>query len=220
MWTTPYLPVLACNMAEILVLNTRELNTEDESVKKLITDERRKRAEKYLRESDRRTSYGVELLLDFAMLHRSEFPLNIIKDERGKPRLRDGGLHFSFSHSGDFALCAVSECEVGADIEQKRELSDSMCRRILSAEDSCGVIHAWSGKEAYLKLCGCGLFGGTSLLSLSIHDGFVFKNGEKAAHIFQTDFCDTVISLCTYEKNSVTVREMTVTEVLKNIMRP
>jgi 4'-phosphopantetheinyl transferase len=90
----------------------------------------------------------------------------------GKPRL--GGGHpvgFSLSHSGDWLVVAVSEGEVGVDIETRLPRMDplSMARRFFSAEDfralesrpgderAGGFRRQWVAKEAAVKAAGVGL---------------------------------------------------------------
>jgi 4'-phosphopantetheinyl transferase len=92
----------------------------------------------------------------------------------GKPALAHATqLHFNLSHSGDVAVAAVARGrQVGVDVEVMREvpdLSDICGRYFTSAETrrvlgSTGVgrlrsfyVH-WTGKEAYLKAQGTGLF--------------------------------------------------------------
>ena len=40
----------------------------------------------------------------------------------GKPYIKNLPVYFSISHSGDFAVCAVSNEEIGIDIEQIRQV--------------------------------------------------------------------------------------------------
>ena len=63
----------------------------------------------------------------------------------GKPFLR-GGPHFSLSHSGDVAMCAVAACPVGCDVELDVPLDEAMRREI-------GSISEWVLAEAAFK-CG------------------------------------------------------------------
>lgn len=85
--------------------------------------------------------------------------------ENGKP-YAEGAAFFNISHSGSFAAAAVSDFEVGVDIERIRavnlKIADKFCgderEYILSAENrEKAFFEIWTAKEAYLKKCGTGL---------------------------------------------------------------
>ena len=88
----------------------------------------------------------------------------------GKPELAGGGVHFNLSHSGEWALLAVSKETVGVDLEQIRTLDyDAVGREVFTADDRVALAHApeeqkaatffrlWVRREAQLKACGTGL---------------------------------------------------------------
>jgi 4'-phosphopantetheinyl transferase len=94
----------------------------------------------------------------------------------GKPYLDPASamLQFNLSHSGDWALCAVTTAgEVGVDIEQVRTRSSAyrlkVARRFFSAQEYHAINSAgpagidsaffsgWTRKEAYIKCHGKGL---------------------------------------------------------------
>jgi 4'-phosphopantetheinyl transferase len=92
---------------------------------------------------------------------------------RGKPFLLEHpDLHFNFSNSADRGLLAVTRiAEIGADLEQRREMSDLLAiaerffaagevRRLLDLpreqHEEC-FFRCWTRKEAYLKAVGEGL---------------------------------------------------------------
>ena len=102
------------------------------------------------------------------------------KGQHGKPYLLDyPRLHFNLSHSGEYAVLAVSNQEVGADIQQKRQVKETMAKRILSEKEyriyrvladrpanSQGqsdaaaadwFLRCWCAKESFGKLKGQGL---------------------------------------------------------------
>jgi len=98
--------------------------------------------------------------------------LSFSVNEFGKPALDSHNLEFNLSHSGDFALIAVSgEQKVGVDVERIRsdmEL-ESMARRFFSPDEvselmalppeerDIGFFNCWTRKEAYIKAQGLGL---------------------------------------------------------------
>ena len=90
--------------------------------------------------------------------------------DRGKPYFEDSPLHFSISHTGAHAFCALSERPVGIDAEERdRKVSPKLAEKILSppeklryeaAADRHGaLLRLWVLKEAAAKLSGEGLRG-------------------------------------------------------------
>lgn len=94
-------------------------------------------------------------------------PLRIDVSELGKPVLADKLLHFSLSHSGDFAACVLSDREVGIDIETKAVYKSDLAERFFNAEDKIMIdssinkdemfSYLWTAKESALKYIGTGL---------------------------------------------------------------
>jgi len=92
----------------------------------------------------------------------------------GKPLLAGGGLQFNVSHSGRYALIAISTAEpVGIDLERidrERPLHDLAERYYSPAEqaaclaDPDAFFHLWSCKEALAKARGTGIGDGLPAL--------------------------------------------------------
>ena len=100
-------------------------------------------------------------------------------NEYGKPMLKKPGcndesqsmdLHFNLSHSGDYAVVAISDKPVGIDIERKRKDRIKIARRCFCREEYEDIISRndelsreekfleyWTLKEAYIKYAGKGL---------------------------------------------------------------
>jgi 4'-phosphopantetheinyl transferase len=93
---------------------------------------------------------------------------------RGKPYLADGDapiVHFNVSHSEDLALIALSQRDVGIDVEQIRPLAGltGIAMRHFAPEERRAFLRAapverltlfyryWTLKEAYLKAKGVGM---------------------------------------------------------------
>lgn len=92
----------------------------------------------------------------------------IARQEGGKPYFPDClDRQFSLSHSGRFALCALDENPVGADIERVRPHPESLAKRICSPaeldwlaaqpERERALCLLWTGKESRVKYTGTGL---------------------------------------------------------------
>ena len=90
------------------------------------------------------------------------------ENEWGKPYL-PGGPEFSLSHAGDFAVCAVDDAPVGADIEMAR-IGEAVAERFFHPDEVSFLralpvsgqadarLRLWTAKEAYTKYLGGGLY--------------------------------------------------------------
>lgn len=86
------------------------------------------------------------------------------RNENGKP-LPNLPLHFNCSHSGDYVACAVSEREIGLDMERIRPVHQRMERTLTEAERQWlarlpvqardeGFLRLWTLKESWIKCRG------------------------------------------------------------------
>lgn len=100
--------------------------------------------------------------------------------KKGKPYFKNiKNIYFSLSHSGSIALCAVSDKEVGADVQLITDFCEKICKKYFSKDEEKYIFASsaqkdkterffriWSLKEAYVKMTGEGL-SGFKKLSLS-----------------------------------------------------
>ena len=107
--------------------------------------------------------------------------LHFVTNEYGKPGLRDyGGIEFNVSHSGSFALIALSMAgAVGVDIERHdrqidvRNLSQYVFTRIErenQLETREAFIQRWVAKESVLKALGVGIANHLQAISILSDD--------------------------------------------------
>lgn len=130
----------------------------------LLSSEEEQRAARFYFEQDRlrwararsalRQVLSKELALEPLAL---EFTLGT----HGKPSLRGGGIEFNLSHSGVWALIAISHSSlVGIDIERVRKTADigRLLRRVgeeAPPEDSReALFQRWASREARTKATG------------------------------------------------------------------
>ncbi|MEU4080020.1 4-phosphopantetheinyl transferase [Streptomyces venezuelae] len=157
--------------------------TADPGAYELLDAGERQRSAALLREADR-TRYlaahgGLRRLLghylgtppDEVVFVREDCPL--CGGPHGRPAVRDGGIHFSLSHSEDLVLVGVAGRPVGVDVEAfpAAGVSDLVAdtlhprereefARLAPEVRTAAFTRCWVRKEAYLKGTGEGLAGG------------------------------------------------------------
>lgn len=110
--------------------------------------------------------------------------LSLVKHPGGKPALAGGELEFNLTHSGEWAMLAVSlDIPVGIDLERPRKFSSPerfqrLVQRICSPAEQAAVAAAsdpasfllrlWVRKEAVVKASGAGVGAGERLPELDV----------------------------------------------------
>lgn len=90
-------------------------------------------------------------------------------NQYGKPYLRDSTCFYNLSHTRKGCVFALSDAEIGVDIEEIQPLGESLIRRFFSPEEQEYVFthegeklnrfcEVWTKKEAYIKWTGKGLY--------------------------------------------------------------
>ena len=138
-----------------------------------MPDNRLEEIGRFRAEADRRRSLGAGIALRRALIDAGLDPAAEVLQEPGeKPRLKDGGLCFNLSHSGNLAVCAASGREVGVDVERYRSFTPAVIRTVFTAEEISWVWERaggdealqarlftalWTAKESLMKYVGKGL---------------------------------------------------------------
>ena len=157
-----------------------------------LNEDEKLRATKFFRHEDRVRHVAVRGALRRLLGDRLEMqPEQLIFETNryGKPRLHvDAGIEFNVSHSGSFALIAISsKGAVGVDIEQYNPNLDvaGLVDQVLSSNERVTAIGAheffelWVLKESALKALGLGI--SENLQGLSI--GAASNAGEYTMHL-------------------------------------
>ena len=135
-----------------------------------LSQYRKKRLETIWQEEKRRQSIGAERLLNKALeeLYPGfKPPADIILDNNGKPYISSKPLYFSLAHSGNIAACAVSDNNIGLDVQIEEAPREKIMRRVFSTRESEYVLSAtdknhaftevWTKKESKVKKSGAGI---------------------------------------------------------------
>lgn len=148
---------------------------------------RRERIDRLRYQKDQRLSLGAWLLLVEGMrewgIHDREMELSY--GEGGKPFLRDHpDIFFSLSHSGEAVMCAVSDGEVGCDVEKVKGTDLRIARRFFHEREYACIsreetpearqrmfYRLWTLKESFMKVTGLGM-------RLSLDDFMISVGGD------------------------------------------
>lgn len=130
---------------------------------------RKEKALQYKKLDDRKRSVLAFVLLQHAL--REEYGITEIPEfvynEFGKPSFSNLPIHFSLSHCKEAVACAVSDNNVGIDVEGIVPYNPDVARRVCTAAElemltksehtDTDFIKLWTAKEAISKFEGQGL---------------------------------------------------------------
>ena len=142
-------------------------------------------------DSDNECDYGYVIPKD----EEGRYIIHYGYGPQGKPYLIDyPGIHFSLSHSGNMAVLAISDSEIGIDVQERRGYQEKVAKRFYH-ESEIAVIEAisdpaekancfyqmWTAKEAYIKFTGKGM--GQDLRSFGVDLVYecILEEGKKVA---------------------------------------
>lgn len=138
------------------------------------------------KQDDRIRCTGTFCLLRFAVEKRgySADKIKFLFGEYGKPYVADNSFFFNLSHSGEYALCAVSEGDVGCDIETVGKYRNKTAKRFFTVDEYAllsGIsdeenrnkmfFSLWTLKESVIKATGMGAAMGFSSFSVADEKG-------------------------------------------------
>lgn len=157
----------------------------------MVSKNRQEKIDFYRFEKDKKLSAGAYLLL-----------MKLLSDENiTNPVFRTGkygktyisnheNIHFNLSHSGKMVLCAISDMEVGADVEYndpeidldiaRNYFYNSEYESIMNCENpSDEFFKYWVLKESYMKYTGLGMNLKLDSFEIIIADEIRLKNDPK-----------------------------------------
>lgn len=156
----------------------------------LVSENRQEKIDFYRFEKDKKLSCGAYLLLN-KLLYDETITEPIFKTEKyGKAYISNHeNIYFNLSHSGKMVLCAISDKEVGVDVEYidpeidldiaKHYFYNSEYENIMNAENrSEEFFKYWVLKESYMKYTGLGMNLKLDAFEIIIKDNIKLKNGS------------------------------------------
>jgi 4'-phosphopantetheinyl transferase len=219
------------------ILDDEDFLSKKEGLLHLLPPENRNFIARFKRTSGAQRSLFGELLARFIIgktLGVDSKTIAFNKSKNGKPFLNKTGLHFNLSHSGDYVVMALSDHEVGIDVEVIRPINYRIAERFFSPQEVSVLnlkagynkleyfFDLWTLKESYLKLIGTGLTRSLSSFTIEIKDGeFMMreKMKRKNANVYFEQYpleAGYKLSVCSYNKNFThRVKWITIKDFLK-----
>lgn len=204
----------------ILVVRVYALNIEDmpdpkENMEILeqLSEHRKEQVIRCSQLKGRRETAGAGLLL------KKVFELYGVSEEditygwNGKPEVE--GFYFNLSHSEDMVICAVSEKEVGCDIEKITKWNEKIAKRFFTEKENehlerCSVqeidrefFRIWTMKESYIKMTGEGMKVPFRSLEVSLEDEIKITRNKELQECFFKEYSvpGYCITVCARERN-------------------
>lgn len=170
----------------------------DESKVNLLDKMRREKVNKLRLTLDKKCSIAAGLFVK-----RFFGDSNIHKNEFGKP-YAENGKFFNISHSNQYVLFAVSDCEVGCDIEAVKYVDSLRLGKVVYCENEMQRLQnsanrldtffdMWTKKESFMKCIGEGFH--RSAKSIDTTQNVI--TDKKRMYYFKTwKFSDFTVSVC------------------------
>ena len=188
-------------------------NVENLDLKKaynLVSKNRQEKIDFYRFDKDKKLSCGAYLLLK-KLLAEKNITNPIFKTEKyGKVYISNHeNIHFNLSHSGKIVLCAISDMEVGADVEYiDREIDLNIAKHYFYNREYENIMNAknrpeeffkyWVLKESYMKYTGLGMNLNLDSFEIIIEDKIRLKNDNSNLKFNLFDIEDYKIGIASH----------------------
>ena len=169
-------------------------NVENLDLKKsynLVSKNRQEKINFYRFEKDKKLSAGAYLLLKKLLVNENITNPTFKTERYGKAYISNfENIYFNLSHSGKMVLCAISDMEVGVDIEYndpeidldiaKHYFYNSEYENIMNSKHPTDEFFKyWVLKESYMKYTGLGMNLNLNSFEIIIGDEIKLKNDNK-----------------------------------------
>ena len=153
---------------------------------KSVNDEQKEKALRFKNEKDQIRSLISSYLIN------SLSDQKLLKKEMGKPYY-ENGPYFNVSHSGKYVIMALSENEVGVDIEENNDKDMSALTRIFNESEAkmikehADFYYLWCAKESLIKCFGGSVSQIKEIPSLPLNGLKTFKGKDYQSQTFLFD---------------------------------
>lgn len=184
-------------LSNVYIVSNQE-NTDKKALEFItgyIPPQRINKANRYLRSIDRNNSIISYFLLIYGLL--KDYGIHniprIAVGRYGKPYFENSGISFSISHSDSGVCCGISDCGIGADIQDINIDFEGLTDMVMSQKERDIIIHSdepafefvrfWTLKESICKYHGTGINDDLKKIDFSgfednvfMHSGLMFRS--------------------------------------------
>ncbi|MGN0106617.1 MAG: 4'-phosphopantetheinyl transferase family protein [Hominilimicola sp.] len=167
---------------------------------------RREKTDRLMFRKDKMLSLAADALMRKALSDREIEDFTLEYGKNGKPYIRDKNIYFNLSHSENTVMCAVSDMEIGCDVEKVTDIDLEIAKRFFHSAEYEMLVKArtdeekrdmffrlWTLKESFLKATGLGMALPTDSFCIHINKDkiSVFQDVNRENYYFKEyDFND------------------------------
>ncbi|SFP65130.1 4'-phosphopantetheinyl transferase [Butyrivibrio proteoclasticus] len=188
-----------------------------------MSPERKKKIDSFKPQKNKLLSLAAGILLKKALETEGIYSYEIIEKGAGKPYIKGrSDVFFNLSHSGERAIIAVSDNEIGIDIQKKSHFEPGLVKRVFTESEIMQVEHLggdmdilytalWTAKESIMKYYGKGLSMEPLNIELDVRSGSdLFYTKE--LYLIRKEISDYQVTICT---TCAGFKEILITDVFK-----
>ena len=193
-------------MIKVAYANVDDLNLSE--AYELLPKSRKEKVDNFRFEKDKKLSAGAYLLLD-KLLKEENITNPIFKTGKyGKGYIsNDEDIYFNLSHSGKVVTCALSDNEIGIDIEYddptidlniaKHYFYNAEYENIMNSKDPANEFFKyWVLKESYMKYTGLGFNLELDSFEIIINNQISLKNDTNNLKFSLFDVDEYKLAIC------------------------
>lgn len=174
----------------------------------LLSDTRKNKVDNFRFLKDKKLSCGAYLLLKKLLNEENINNPKFKTGKYGKAHISNhDNIHFNLSHSGKIVTCAISDMEVGVDVEYNDPQIDlNIAKHYFFNEEYQDIINSnkssntffdyWVLKESYMKYTGLGFHLKLDSFQIEIKDNIQLKNDKTGLKFNLFDINEYKIGIC------------------------
>ncbi len=159
-----------------------------------VSIERREKINKFMRKEDADRSLAADILIRQALIENigiKNEDISFHYNTYGKPYFaHNPPIYFNLSHSGNWVVCAISDHEVGIDVEKIDKIDLDIAKSFFAPKEYSDLMEKddskkkeyfyvlWTLKESYIKACGKGLSLDLRSFSISLNDNNIILEAQ------------------------------------------